>query len=148
MPSAHEARCKSSRKSVVNSTHEPTPANRVVINAIEPALRASSGGSFPADDGRRMKMNFQVPFVVLPGILLPPISGSAPRAGGGNHFAAQTTKRNARRIPFAQFDCNRQRRPESAECRRCLAEIATQRRFIARRDELAYAKFARAMRVH
>src|SRR6185437_16477648 len=123
MRSAHEARGRSLLRSVVNSPHKPIAAKRVVINTIEAALRAGRG-AFQVNHRRKTKMNFKIPFVVLPWIFLPPISRSAPRAGSRNHFSAHAAKRNARRMPFAEFNFQRQRRPEGSKPRSRFAGFA------------------------
>src|SRR5579859_999721 len=148
MRSAHVARCKSWLRSVVNSPHKPIAAKRFVINAIEAALRAWRGSSFQANRRRKTEMNFNIPFVVLPWIFLPPISRSAPRARNCNYFAAHAAKRNARRVPFAQFDFQRQGRPEGAKPRSRFAGFAIFQWLIARRSKPVNAKFSRPVRVY
>ena len=45
--------------------------------------------------GGRIKMNLEVPFVVLPTVLPPPVSGSTPRPGSGHNIAAHPAEENA-----------------------------------------------------
>src|SRR6185437_9328151 len=121
--SVHVARCRSWLRSVVNSPHKPLAAKRVVINTIEAALRARRA-AFQVDRRRKTKMNFKIPFVVLPWIFLPPISRSAPRAGSCNYFSAHAAKRNTCRMPFTQFNFQGQRRPEGSKPRSRFAGFA------------------------
>src|SRR5579872_3472159 len=146
MRSVHVARCRSWLRSVVNSPHEPIAAKRVVINTIEAVLWARRA-AFQVNRRRKTKMNFKIPFIVLPWIFLPPISRSAPRARSCNYFSAHAAKRNACWMPFTQFNFQRQRRPEGSKPGGWFAEFAVFQWLIARRSEPVHAKFSRPVRV-
>ncbi len=52
----------------------------------------------------RIHPNFNIPFVLQPGIFAPPIAGSAPRARSGDDAAAHSTKENSAGDAVAQFE--------------------------------------------
>src|SRR5690348_10983574 len=65
-----------------------------------------------------MEMNLQIPFLLLPGIFLPPLARCAPRAGCCSHFSGQATKKNASRTPNIWLDLGGNRRTENPKaCR-------------------------------
>src|SRR6202043_3220425 len=110
--------------SVVHSPHEPALTDRIVIKAIQTALRkrfctfcilAILIGALCRQSRRIIKADFEVPLVLLPAVLAPPISRSAPGTGSGNHIAAHAAKFNAYRAPLAQFNTCRNGRPENTE---------------------------------
>src|SRR5580704_5858221 len=126
---------------IVHTSYKPTPAVRIVINAIKP--RRSSSSRI-----RNIKFNFQVPFILMPRILPPPIPRSAPRPRRRHHPAAQTAKKHFRRTPFTQLDRSRHTRPENSATSHRFAQrpfaIRTRRsrasrRFFAR-DPVSSAK--------
>src|ERR1700733_9190372 len=52
-----------------------------------------------------MEMNFQIPFILLPGIFPPPVAGRAPGTGSCEHLSAQPLKSNADRTLCMQLEC-------------------------------------------
>src|SRR5258708_26613103 len=118
MPSAREVPCTS----IVDSAQKPALPQRIVINSIEPAPRtilfiADTNGS-----ARTFKLlgiwrvvilprwgaavlrpygdefNFEIPFILMPSIFLPPISGAAPRARGCHYLTAHSSHIHLRRL--------------------------------------------------
>src|SRR5580658_10813974 len=107
--------------SIVHPSHKPSLADRVVKNAIQAVLRNSPhacirdslplllGGSIHLRLDRGRKTNLQIPFVVLPSVFPPPISGTPPRPRRRHHIAAHSSKTNAHGTSFAQLHARRQR---------------------------------------
>ena len=105
-------------------------------------------------------MNFQIPFILLPGIFPPPIAGRAPRTGSGQHLAAQPLKKNAGGAASQQFHRCGNGRAEDAKTRPGFdvfalpsrmnrAAIAAGRfRGFHRSEKPPHAKFSRAACVH
>src|SRR5277367_918806 len=92
------------RTSIIDSPHEPTAAQHVEVKTIEAAIGTRCRRCVAADR-RRMEMNLQIPFVLLPGIFPPPVAGCAPWTGSGQHLSAQALKKNARGTPCMQLEC-------------------------------------------
>src|SRR5258708_11302917 len=118
MPSAREVPCTS----IVDSAQKPALPQRIVINSIERAPRtilfsADTNGSAstfkllgiwrvvilrrwgaavlrPYGD----EFNFEIPFILMPSIFLPPISGAAPRARGCHYLTAHSSQIHFRRL--------------------------------------------------
>ena len=59
------------------------------------------------------KLNLQIPFLLLPGILPPPIPRNPPRPGRRHHSPIQSAKKYFHRTPFAQFHSRRQTREDN-----------------------------------
>src|ERR1700722_9902808 len=118
MPIAHAA----PHTSVVHPAHEPASEQRVKIKAIQAAIRTRPKGrasrSRPALAGRWVKMNLQIPLVLLPAVFAPPIARRAPWACGGQYVSAQPLKNNARGAAFPQLKRRGHRRTKHPEARR------------------------------
>src|SRR5271154_4653407 len=152
---AHEAR----RTSVVDSPHEPASAQCVLIEAVEAAIVARCRRCI-ADSRRRMEMNLQIPFILLPGIFPPPVAGGAPRTGSGQHFSAQPLKNDACGTAFVQFEFCGNGRTESPEtrggfetvalscCRDDAVETAARFGSSQRNQKPPHLKFSRAIGVY
>src|ERR1700730_17795135 len=111
--------------------------------------------------GRDLKTNFEIPFVLVPGIFAPPITGSSPGAGSSYDVASCAAKRNAQGPAFLQLDVCWHRRPEHSKtdrgfrpvwalcAARCLFILAPRRgQFFARRNKPIHAKVAGTMCIH
>src|SRR5579863_2451777 len=61
------------------------------------------------------EFNFEVPFVLVPGIFLPPFAGGAPWAGGSQHLAGHAMEIHASGLVVAQFHTERSRRAYYAQ---------------------------------
>src|SRR5580698_7098281 len=141
---------------VVHPTHKPTPARPVVINAIQSRahlhlrilhrrdhlhirrrIHRSTPARIPA-----IKLNLQIPFLLLPCIPPPPIPRNLPRPRRRHHPPIQTAKNNFRRPPFAPFHPRRQTRPENPTTRRrpphsSSLAISARQRFVPRASRLS-----------
>ncbi len=107
-------------QSIVDSANEPALAERVEIKAVDALLRTFCGtriGEAVASvwTGHGIEAEFEIPFVLVPGVLAPPIAGGAPRTGGGDDIAVQGVEGDGRRAGVAQVYFGRQGRPENAE---------------------------------
>src|ERR1700683_1667427 len=118
MPSARAVRCTS----VVDPPHEPAFAQRVVINPVAPALLSGPPGT--GGPGFRVlrrggrEAHLQVPFVVIPRIFPPPISGSPPWTRCCQYFSPLALENQPRRPPVAQFQLGGKCRTKNSEARR------------------------------
>src|SRR5579863_5060306 len=110
MPTARAARYTS----VVNSPHEPAFEKRVVIKTVQPAIRLA----LFAVARRRVKMNLQIPFLLLPRIVPPPVARCAPRPRSRQHFSAQPFENYAKGISRMQLEPYGNRRTECSKTRR------------------------------
>src|SRR5712664_439644 len=171
MRSAHEVPCTS----VIHSAQKPFLFQRVVINPIKAVLRTGMlrfvnvlprwGAAVPACVGRlrpygggSRKFNFEIPFVLMPHIFLPPISRATPRPRRRHNLAAHSTQIHSRRLLVSHLDPHSLCRPDHAK--RCyirawfgvffdvsLAFSAPRFLFICDNKPL-HAKTFRAMAVH
>src|ERR1700722_1183513 len=140
MPSAHAVRCSS----IVDTTYKPTVLHRVKVEAIETIRQRLR------PIGRHDKTNFEIPFILLPGIFAPPFAGTAPWSGSRHHVAPHPAKRNAHGAAFTQFDDGGRCRTEGTEPgdRRSRWSVVLQwlrSRGIARWDEPPHLKCIWAM---
>src|SRR5579862_6200991 len=62
-----------------------------------------------------MEMNLQVPFLLLPGIFLPPLPRCAPWAGCGGYFSGQSSENHARRASCFGLDLCGNRRAKNSK---------------------------------
>src|SRR5579863_3956243 len=113
MRTGHEARCTS----VVDSPHEPASAQRVVVETVETTIGRRCHRCIAARR-RRMETNLQIPIVLMPGIVAPPVAGCAPRAGSGQHFSTQSLNKNASGPAVMQVECGGNGRAENSKTRR------------------------------
>src|SRR5439155_12869645 len=118
MRNAHGARCTS----VVKPSREPPLPHGIVINAIDtvfgPGLLVLFVSRTISD-----KLDGNIPFILMPGIFLPPISGTSPRPGCRDNFTAHTLHADSHRLFFSQLNHYRQRPPENTETSQSLARF-------------------------
>src|ERR1700722_16149194 len=123
MPNAHEVRCTS----VVHPAHEPAARHRIEIHAVHSALRRlwlllwtwtrniNTNMRANAVAAGWAQTNFDIPFILQPGIFAPPIAGSTPGPRSGDHVAVNTAKKHTAWEAVAEFDGGRQARTENSK---------------------------------
>src|SRR5580698_4797699 len=117
MPSARAVRCTS----VVDPPHEPALAQRVVINPVASTLLSNplgTGPGFRVLRGKGPEAHLQVPFVVVPRIFSPPISGSPPWTRCRQYFSPLALENQPRWSPVAQFQLGGKCRAKNSEASR------------------------------
>src|SRR6266849_4248168 len=112
MPIVHAVPCTS----VILPAHKPSLPQRIVINPVK--SRAPPFAAFLlALLLRSRKRNGQIPFILLPGIFLPPISRTPPRPRSRHHFAAHSSQINSHRLLVPQSHPHRLRGPDHTQSR-------------------------------
>src|ERR1700723_3487641 len=125
MPNAHEVRCTS----VVHPAHEPTARHRIEIHAVRSARQRlrllmllwtwtrsrNTSTRARAVAAGCAQTNFDIPFILQPGIFAPPIARSAPGPRSGDHVAVNTAKKHTAWEAVAEFAGGRQARTENSK---------------------------------
>src|SRR5277367_4128695 len=147
------------RTSIIDSPHEPTAAQHVEVKTIEAAIGTRCRRCVAAPR-RRMEMNLQIPFVLLPGICAPPVAGCAPWAGSGQHLSAQPLKKNASGTTRMQLERCGNGRAKDSKARRGSEVFARPSRMsdvtvvvtcphgFQRSQKTPHLKFSRAPGIH